>query len=438
MPEAQISKVAGLYSLGRKLGSGSFGDIYFAVDTQTGEEFAAKVESTKAKHPQLMYEAKLLKHLQGATGIANIRLCCAEGDYYVMIMDLLGPSLEDLFNICNRKFTLKTVLMIADQMLYRIEYLHSKNFIHRDIKPDNFLIGYGKHLNVIYLIDFGLAKKYRDPKTQTHIPYREDKSLTGTARYASINAHLGIEQSRRDDLDAIGYVLVYFSRGQLPWQGLKANTKEEKYHRIMECKQATSVEELCGNCPAGIAAYYNYCRALHFEDRPDYAYLRRILNDLFARQGFSNDGMFDWSQLVTHRESTSKTVGAAAVDGGRCSKDHGKQEVEDAGNNNVPGDKGHSRTSNMRQSGNASTNYGQRSRGSKHGFGLDGARHAQEPDGADRKSSSNPASPNVTRASSPTNGESAVATRGSNERPKSKLAFFASMFACGSKGMSRD
>ncbi|KAL8211824.1 UNVERIFIED_CONTAM: Casein kinase I isoform alpha, partial [Gekko kuhli] len=136
-------------------------------------------------------------------------------------MDLLGPSLEDLFNFCSRRFTMKTVLMLADQMISRIEYVHTKNFIHRDIKPDNFLMGIGRHCNKLFLIDFGLAKKYRDNRTRQHIPYREDKNLTGTARYASINAHLGIEQSRRDDMESLGYVLMYFNRTSLPWQGLK-------------------------------------------------------------------------------------------------------------------------------------------------------------------------------------------------------------------------
>jgi len=309
---AQIGKVGGIYCLGRKLGAGSFGDIYFAVNTQTGEELAVKCESVKSKHPMLMYEAKLVKHLQGVPGIATVHYCDVEGDYNVMVMDLLGPSLEDLFNICHRQFSLKTVLMIADQMLYRIEYLHSKNFIHRDIKPDNFLIGHGKKSHIVHLIDFGLAKKYCDPKTHQHIPYRENKSLTGTARYASVNAHLGIEQSRRDDLEAIGYVLMYFNRGQLPWQGFQANTKEEKYHRIMESKRSTSAETLCKGYPAVFASYLNYCRALRFEDRPDYAYLRRLFKDLFMREAFVNDGMFDWSQPVTSQSSAPERSKASA------------------------------------------------------------------------------------------------------------------------------
>jgi len=313
--DVAIGEIAGLYCLGRKLGSGSFGDIYFAVNSQTGEELAVKLESTKSKHPQLMYEAKLLKHLQGAPGIASVYYCDVEGDYNVMVMDLLGPSLEDLFNICKRKFSLKTVLMIADQMLLRIEYLHSKNFIHRDIKPDNFLSGHGVESNIVYIIDMGLAKKYRDPKTQVHIPYRENKSLTGTARYASINAHLGIEQSRRDDLDAIGYVLMYFCRGQLPWQGLQANSKEEKYRKIQECKSATSNEALCKGHPDVFKSYLDYCHALHFEDRPDYASLRRHFKDLGTQESFAQDGMFDWSDPSAPSAEDKPSKGIFATPG---------------------------------------------------------------------------------------------------------------------------
>jgi len=290
-------RVGGKFRLGRKIGSGSFGDIYIGTNVQTGEEVAIKLESIKSKHPQLLYESKLYKILAGGVGVPNVHWYGVEGDYNVMVIDLLGPSLEDLFSFCNRKFSLKTVLMLADQMVNRIEYVHAKNFIHRDIKPDNFLIGLGKKANQVHIIDFGLAKKYRDPKTQQHIPYREGKNLTGTARYASINTHLGIEQSRRDDLEAVGYVLMYFNRGSLPWQGLKANDKKDKYDKIMEKKMSTPVEVLCKHFPSEFVTYLNYCRSLRFEDRPDYAYLRRLLKDLFFRDGYQYDFVFDWTIL---------------------------------------------------------------------------------------------------------------------------------------------
>jgi len=289
--------VGGKFRLGRKIGSGSFGDIYIGTNVQTSDEVAIKLESIKSKHPQLLYESKLYKILAGGVGVPNVHWYGVEGDYNVMVIDLLGPSLEDLFSFCNRKFSLKSTLMLADQMINRVEYMHAKNFIHRDIKPDNFLIGLSKKANQVHIIDFGLAKKYRDPKTQQHIPYRENKALTGTARYASVNTHLGIEQSRRDDLEAVGYVLMYFNRGSLPLQGLKANSKKEKYEKIMEKKMSTPIEVLCKHFPCEFATYLNYCRSLRFEDRPDYAYLRRLLKDLFFREGYQYDFVFDWTIL---------------------------------------------------------------------------------------------------------------------------------------------
>ncbi|KAI8851266.1 Cki protein [Chytridium lagenaria] len=263
---------------------GNFGDIYL--------EHVVNGEDVKAKHPQLEYEAKVYKSLAGGVGIPFVRWFGIECDYNCMVVDLLGPSLEDLFNFCGRKFSLKTVLLLADQLISRIEYIHSKNFIHRDIKPDNFLMGLGKRGTRSMLLIL----------THLHIPYKENKNLTGTARYASINTHLGVEQSRRDDLESLGYVLMYFCRGSLPWQGLKAATKKQKYDRIMEKKMTTPTEILCRGFPNEFAVYINYTRSLRFDDKPDYSYLRKLFRDLFIREGYHYDYVFDWTVVKYQQE----------------------------------------------------------------------------------------------------------------------------------------
>ncbi|BDD60595.1 bifunctional choline kinase/ethanolamine kinase cki1 [Monascus purpureus] len=298
------SNVVGVhYRVGKKIGEGSFGVIFEGTNLLNNQQVAIKFEPRKSDAPQLRDEYRTYKILVGCPGIPNVYYFGQEGLHNILVIDLLGPSLEDLFDHCNRRFTIKTVVMVAKQMLSRIQTIHEKNLIYRDIKPDNFLIGRPgtKAANVIHVVDFGMAKQYRDPKTKQHIPYRERKSLSGTARYMSINTHLGREQSRRDDLEALGHVFMYFLRGGLPWQGLKAATNKQKYEKIGEKKQTTAIKDLCDGYPDEFNKYLTYVRNLGFEDTPDYDYLRDLFTQALKNTGEVEDGEYDWMKLNNGR-----------------------------------------------------------------------------------------------------------------------------------------
>jgi serine/threonine protein kinase len=209
-------------------------------------------------------------------------------------MELLGSSLEDVFQSQQKKFNIKTVCMIGIQMLDRLEFVHSKNIIHRDIKPDNFVLGLDNKSHIIYVLDFGLSKKFRSSRTHQHIKFNVNKKLTGTARYASINALKGCEQSRRDDLEAVGYVLMYFLRGCLPWQGLHVHKGEDRYKKILAKKRSTSAEELCKGFPNEFVEYINYTRNMEFEADPDYKFLRGLLISVLEKLNATYDFWYDW------------------------------------------------------------------------------------------------------------------------------------------------
>jgi len=299
----------GKYRLDQKIGSGSYGVIYLGTNIYSEERVAVKLELRTARKPKLESEYKIYRILAGDVGIPRVHWYGRAGKYNALVLDVLGPSLHDLFRFCGRKFTLKTVLMLADQLLTRVEYIHSKNFIHRDIKPANFVMGLDmRKLNQVYIIDFGLAKSYCDSNAQENTTFVERRSLTGTARYASIRAHLGMEQSRRDDLESLGFALIYFALGSLPWQGLKADTRKEFHYMIMQKKINTPVEILCRCLPKEFATYLNYCRTLNFKKIPDYNYLRQLFRKLYFRKGYSDDYLFDWTVLNNKYSSSSKKV----------------------------------------------------------------------------------------------------------------------------------
>ncbi|KAH3666129.1 hypothetical protein OGAPHI_004318 [Ogataea philodendri] len=309
--------IASHYQIAQKIGEGSFGIIFKGHDLlRDNQPVAIKFESRKSEAPQLKDEFKAYKILNNAInnyvrdgpendnhhylsieGIPKVYYFGQEGYYNILIIQLLGPSLEDLFEWCGRRFSIKTVAQVAKQMIERIQFVHENDLIYRDIKPDNFLIGATSTDNLIYLVDFGMIKQYRNPVTKQHIPYRERKSLSGTARYMSINTHLGREQSRRDDLESLGHVFLYFLKGELPWQGLKAPTNKMKYEKIGEKKQATSVQQLCHKLPKPFADYLLYVRNLRFEEDPNYEYLISLMDSVLHELGEVDDGQYDWMKL---------------------------------------------------------------------------------------------------------------------------------------------
>jgi serine/threonine protein kinase len=254
----------------RELGHGSFGKVYLMIDEVTKSKYAVKVEEVKTKTPQLWYEARVYRELRRCEGVAKAYVYWTEGNYNYMAMEILGPSLE----ACRKKIThADVVTWLAPQSLRIIERIHKKSFLHRDIKPDNFLLGpTGVSGRQLTIIDFGLSKRYQTDGH--HIAYREGKNLTGTARYASINTHRGIEQSRRDDLETLGYMLLYLFKGSLPWQGLaarnKSKTKSEQYQNIAEMKISMPLDELCCDAPGAFIHYFRYVRMLEFDEAPDY------------------------------------------------------------------------------------------------------------------------------------------------------------------------
>ena len=280
------------YLIVKKLGAGSFGCIYSAKENNNW--YAIKLENKNKGQNLLENEAYIMSYLSGVK-IPSVKSFGYSGDYNVLIMELMGKSLEDLFeNLPNKKMSIRCVCNLGYQMIDIMEYIHNKHIIHRDIKPDNFVMGKGEKSKYLFLLDFGLSKKYRSSSTLKHYPLIKRKKLTGTARYASVNALNGLTQSRRDDLEAIGYVLMYFLIGRLPWQGLVNKNKDERYLKIMEKKRDTTPEELCKGFPPEFERYVSYTRNLEYEQEPDYDLLRNLFLKVLKDEGYSLDYYYDW------------------------------------------------------------------------------------------------------------------------------------------------
>ena len=266
----------GKYEVREKIGEGSFGQIYIGKNKYTNEEVAIKLEDDDGKK-LLHREAKIYNLLKNLDCIPKIRNYGKEGTISYLIMDLLGKSLEDLMDY---KGTLSVyyVSQIATQLIEGLRQIHSHGLLHRDVKPENFLLNKQNNMDKLYIIDFGLSKAYLK-KDGTHIAFNDNRNLVGTARYASINVHKGVETSRRDDLESLGYMLIYFLKGRLPWQGLKTDTKNEKYKKIKEIKETYNISRLCENIPLEYQIYLEYCRKLEFSEEPNYKYLKGLFTN---------------------------------------------------------------------------------------------------------------------------------------------------------------
>lgn len=303
------SVVCHKYLLQKEIGKGTFGKIYLGLNQENNEQYAIKIENCgpDERTQTLLKEAKILYDLKGERGVPRMYYFIKDEKLSIMVMTLLHKNMEELYKENDRKFTLKSVLLAADHMLSRIEYLHSLGYIHRDIKPENFMVGLDK--SQIYLIDFGLSKKYLDP-SGVHIPYKEKIGFVGTARYTSVYSHLGIEQSRRDDLESLGYVLVFFLKGKLPWMNLEGATKEEKHCKIAETKMKTSLIDLCKGLPQQFLQYFEYIKELNFTKLPSYSYLRKLFRTYLMTNIAHNDLKFDWE---TENDSKNKENGSCSI-----------------------------------------------------------------------------------------------------------------------------
>ena len=284
--------IFGKYKILELISKGSFGQIYLAKNIETKKLYAVKTENKLCKTPLLETEAYILYNLKGL-GIPSVISYGYFGKYNVLVQTLLGKSLHRIWLENNKKLNLKDICMIAIQTLDRIEFIHSRYYIHRDIKPANFLVGYPDS-SLIYLIDYGNARKYRSSRTGKHIKNNKTKKIFGTTLFLSINVLKGNDQSRKDDLESLGYMYIYLSKGSLPWSNTKCKNVKDLLDITSELKQNTSLEELCKDLPKEMLLYMKYVRELQFYQKPNYILLRKLFLLILFKLGLKNDNLFSW------------------------------------------------------------------------------------------------------------------------------------------------
>jgi len=294
----------GIAMSSKQLGSGDYGAVYEGVMVSTGEKVAVKCEPIDVPEKERLLEREkvVLNELRGATGVPRVMWFGRDGGNHVLVMELVGRTVESLYLYCQQRFSLKTVLLLADQLIARMEAMHRKGILHGDVKPDNMAMGRGPKANEVYLLDFGLARYYRDAMTLIHHPPEYGAGKTGNYRYSSLRSHAGdVAPSRRDDLESLAYVLIMLIKGSLPWQRLWAERKDQpKYAKMSEgefmatVKRKTPTEILCAGLPKEFSDFVNTVRTLEFDEKPNYDGYRKIFRKLFDENKFSHDLRWDW------------------------------------------------------------------------------------------------------------------------------------------------
>ena len=278
----------------RKIGIGAFGDIYSVIDLNYKTSFAMKTEKIEAEPKSLETEAYYLYNLQGGIGIPKIITYGHIKKYNILIETLLNESLYNIYIKNNKYCSLIDICLIGVQMLERLEWIHSKNILYRDVKPENCLIGL-KNPNLIYIVDFGLCKRYRSSKTGKHIPMRQTGKFNGTMEYASSYVLKGNESSRRDDLISLGYMLIFLFKKYLPWKISLKEINRTKYLELINKKESNDNGLLFKNLPQEIVEYIIYTNNLKFEQAPDYSYLSSLFKSIIFKMNLNyNKLSFSW------------------------------------------------------------------------------------------------------------------------------------------------